>query len=89
MSNLGGSLRTVDWASTKLEHFEKNFYIEDKRVSNRSEAEIEQFMREHEIKVCPLPFMATLLKLTHRRFKAGMCQDPSPRSTRLDSQSTS
>ena len=52
MSNLGGGLRTVDWANTKLEHFEKNFYIEDKRVSACSEAEIEQFKREKEMKVC-------------------------------------
>ncbi|KJA13443.1 hypothetical protein HYPSUDRAFT_73013 [Hypholoma sublateritium FD-334 SS-4] len=51
MSNLGGGLRTVDWANTKLEHFEKNFYIEDKRVSARSEAEIEQFKREKEMKI--------------------------------------
>ena len=55
MSNLGGSLRTVDWASAKLERFEKNFYVEDKRVSSLSEREIEDFRREKEIKVCPLP----------------------------------
>lgn len=52
MSNLGGSLRTIDWASTKIEHFEKNFYIEDKKVKDRSEKEIEEFKREKEIKVC-------------------------------------
>lgn len=51
MSNLGGSLRAVDWNSTKLERFEKNFYVEDKRVSSRSEREIEDFRREKEIKV--------------------------------------
>lgn len=51
MSNLGGGLRNVDWASTKLATFEKNFYIEDKRVSARSEREIEEFKREKEIKV--------------------------------------
>ena len=51
MSNLGGGLRTVDWASTKLEHFEKNFYIEDKRVTTRSERETEEFRRVKEIKV--------------------------------------
>lgn len=51
MGNLGGSLRTVDWNSTKLERFEKNFYVEDKRVSSRSEREIEDFRREKEIKV--------------------------------------
>jgi hypothetical protein len=51
MSNLGGGLRSVDWASAKLEHFEKNFYVEDKRVSGRSEREIEDFRRSKEIKV--------------------------------------
>ena len=57
MSNLGGGLRNVDWANTKLEHFEKNFYIEDKRVSARSEAEIEQFKREKEMKVSVFLFV--------------------------------
>ena len=51
MSNLGGGLRSVDWASAKLEHFEKNFYVEDKRVSARSEREVEDFRRSKEIKV--------------------------------------
>ena len=51
MSNLGGSLRSVDWSSTKLEHFEKNFYVEDKRVASLSDREIEDFRREKEIKV--------------------------------------
>ena len=51
MSNLGGGLKNVDWSSTKLEHFEKNFYIEDKRVSARTEREIEEFKRSKEIKV--------------------------------------
>ena len=55
MSNLGGGLRTVDWSSTKLEHFEKNFYIEDKRVTTRSERETEEFRRLKEIKVCKPP----------------------------------
>ncbi|PPQ91828.1 hypothetical protein CVT25_000275 [Psilocybe cyanescens] len=51
MSNLGGGLRTVDWQSTKLTHFEKNFYIEDKRVTARSEQEINEFKRAKEMKV--------------------------------------
>jgi ATP-dependent RNA helicase DDX5/DBP2 len=56
MSNLGGGLRTVDWASAKLEHFEKNFYVEEKRVSGRSEREIEDFKRSKEIKVGHIVF---------------------------------
>jgi len=51
MSHLGGGLRNVDWTNAKLEHFEKNFYIEDKRVSARSEREVEEFRRSKEIKV--------------------------------------
>jgi ATP-dependent RNA helicase DDX5/DBP2 len=51
MSNLGGNLRSVDWANTKIERFEKNFYVEDKRVANRTEREIEDFKRVKEIKV--------------------------------------
>jgi len=51
MSGLGGGLRTVDWAHTKLERFEKNFYVEDKRVTSRSSSEVEEFRRIKEIKV--------------------------------------
>ncbi|EIW57832.1 DEAD-domain-containing protein [Trametes versicolor FP-101664 SS1] len=51
MSNLGGGLHTVDWSSQKLAHFEKNFYVEDKRVSSRSDREIEEFRRLKEMKV--------------------------------------
>ncbi|CAA7268160.1 unnamed protein product [Cyclocybe aegerita] len=51
MSGLGGGLRSVDWASTKLSVFEKNFYIEDKRVAARSDRDIEEFRRVKEIKV--------------------------------------
>lgn len=50
-SNLGGGLRAVDWANTKIERFEKNFYMEDKRVTARSQQEIEEFRRSKEIKV--------------------------------------
>lgn len=51
MSNLGGGLRAVDWASAKISVFEKNFYVEDKRVSARSEREIDEFRHEKEMKV--------------------------------------
>lgn len=51
MSNLGGGLRNVDWASANISVFEKNFYVEDKRVSSRSEKEIEEFRRNKEMKV--------------------------------------
>lgn len=60
MGNLGGGLRAVDWNSHKLEKFEKNFYVEDKRVSARSDQEIEEFRRSKEMKVRPLPTCAML-----------------------------
>ena len=56
MDNLGGGLRTIDWSTHKLEHFEKNFYVEDKRVSSRSDREIEDFRRSKEMKVSSLSF---------------------------------
>lgn len=49
--NLGGSLRSIDWSQQKQIPFEKNFYVEDKRVSGRSDREIEEFRRIKEIKV--------------------------------------
>ena len=52
MSNLGGTLRNQDWSSMKLTPFEKNFYVEDKAVTHRSDREIEEFRREKEIRVC-------------------------------------
>ncbi|EJF56503.1 DEAD-domain-containing protein [Dichomitus squalens LYAD-421 SS1] len=51
MSNLGGTLRSVDWGTQKLSHFEKNFYVEDKRVTARSDREIEEFRKLKEMKV--------------------------------------
>ncbi|EIN04931.1 RNA helicase [Punctularia strigosozonata HHB-11173 SS5] len=51
MGNLGGGLRAVDWQSQALPKFEKNFYVEDKRVSARSEREIDEFRRVQEMKV--------------------------------------
>ncbi|KAJ8594498.1 DEAD-domain-containing protein [Rhizopogon salebrosus TDB-379] len=62
MGGLGGGLRTIDWASQKLELFEKNFYVEDKRVSALTEREVEDFRRTKEIKVqgrgVPRPVMS-------------------------------
>jgi len=52
MGGLGGNLRTIDWGSQKLERFEKNFYVEDKRVAALTDREVEEFRRSKEIKVC-------------------------------------
>ncbi len=48
---LGGGLRNIDWSQQKSIPFEKNFYVEDKRVSSHSDREIEEFRRHKEIKV--------------------------------------
>lgn len=52
MGGLGGGLKTIDWGSQKLERFEKNFYVEDKRVSAMTDREVEDFRKTKEIKVC-------------------------------------
>ena len=62
MHGLGNSLRAVDWSTFKLERFEKNFYVEDKRVSSRSDREIEEFRKTKEMKVgCLLLIVAQML----------------------------
>ncbi|CAK9781343.1 unnamed protein product [Cutaneotrichosporon oleaginosum] len=51
MGNLGSGLRNIDWQSTELIKFEKNFYIEDKAVSARSEEEIAAFRKEKDMRI--------------------------------------
>ena len=91
MSNLGGGLKNVDWSSTKLEHFEKNFYIEDKRVTARTEREIEEFKRSKEIKA-RVDYMDQLSLrshlLSHSRFKVVTFRGLSHPLTRLGSPNT-
>lgn len=43
MNALGQGLKNVDWANTELTRFEKNFYSEDPRVTQRSEQEVQEF----------------------------------------------
>ena len=89
MGNLGGSLRTVDWSSTKLERFEKNFYVEDKKVSSRSEREIEDFRREKEIKVRFVSPLTRFFRSHSSRSKVVAFPDPSLLSTKSGSLSIS
>lgn len=87
MGNLGGGLRAIDWNSTKLERFEKNFYVEDKRVSARSDREVEEFRRSKEMKVS-FPFLFWLAVLSWiRRFKVIMSHVQLLPLTRLGSRS--
>jgi ATP-dependent RNA helicase DDX5/DBP2 len=51
MSGLGAGLGKIDWAHTNLSKFEKNFYIEDERVSRRSDQEITDFRNAKEMKI--------------------------------------
>ncbi|CAJ0632372.1 5092_t:CDS:10 [Entrophospora sp. SA101] len=50
-NTFGSSLVSQDWGSTSLPKFEKNFYKEHPNVIARSEAEVEEFRRKHEMKV--------------------------------------
>lgn len=93
MSNLGGSLRQIDWTAQRLEKFEKNFYVEDKRVSARSEREIEEFRRAKEMRVSfftdTLTRHGAEINKILSRCKAEISQDPSPTLMRLASPTTS
>ena len=46
---LGSHLQDINWSNQQLTKFEKNFYIEDKRVSARSDKEVQDFRREKQI----------------------------------------
>ncbi|TDL24880.1 DEAD-domain-containing protein [Rickenella mellea] len=48
---LGAGLHAIDWSQQRLQKFEKNFYIEDKRVAKRTEKEVNDFRRKKEIKI--------------------------------------
>jgi hypothetical protein len=89
--NLGGTLRTVDWTSQRLERFEKNFYVEDKRVTARSDAEIDEFRRVKEMKVRGFARRggAGLRMLRRYRCKAATSRVRSPLSTKSGSPTTS
>lgn len=90
MSHLGGGLRNIDWNSTKLEHFEKNFYVEDKRVAARSDREIEEFRKNKEMKVSKFSLAnSAVTYLPSVRSKVEVFLDLSPPSTRLASLITS
>ncbi|KAL2919617.1 ATP-dependent RNA helicase dbp2 [Polyrhizophydium stewartii] len=53
MGSLGGSLRKPDWERElpNLPVFEKNFYMEHPDVAARSDAEIQEFRRKHQMTV--------------------------------------
>ncbi len=51
MGNLGGGLQNIDWANTQLTKLEKNFYVEDPRVTARTDAEVAEIRREKQIAI--------------------------------------
>ncbi|SGY84117.1 BQ5605_C009g05677 [Microbotryum silenes-dioicae] len=51
MGGLGSGLRAQNWDPATLSKFEKHFYNEDKRVTERSDREVQEFRREKEIQV--------------------------------------
>ena len=80
MSNLGGSLRQIDWGTQRLEKFEKNFYVEDKRVVARSDREIEEFRRAKEMRVSFFFFTLTCHGAEiHNKFQGARQKHPKTR----------
>ncbi|KAH2470876.1 ATP-dependent RNA helicase dbp2 [Aspergillus fumigatus] len=51
MSNLGAGLKKQDWDLDSLPKFEKSFYKEHPDVAARSEREVEEFRKKHEMTV--------------------------------------
>jgi ATP-dependent RNA helicase DDX5/DBP2 len=51
MSNLGAGLKTQHWDLNTMPKFEKSFYKEDPAVTNRSQKEVDEFRRTHEISI--------------------------------------
>ncbi|KAL5532837.1 DBP2_1 [Sanghuangporus sanghuang] len=48
-STLGSHLHSIDWGKQQLTKFEKNFYVEDKRASDRSDKEVQDFRRDKQV----------------------------------------
>ncbi|TVY17563.1 ATP-dependent RNA helicase dbp2 [Lachnellula arida] len=51
MSNLGAGLQKQSWDLNDMPKFDKSFYKEDPQVTNRSEADVLKFRKEHSIAV--------------------------------------
>ncbi|PWZ02726.1 ATP-dependent RNA helicase DBP2 [Testicularia cyperi] len=51
MSNLGSNLGAVDWQSVDLVPFEKNFYVEDPRVAQRQERDVQEYRRSKQMTI--------------------------------------
>lgn len=51
MANVGASLRKQDWDLDSLPKFEKSFYKEHPDVTNRSQRDVDEFRKSHEMSV--------------------------------------
>jgi ATP-dependent RNA helicase DDX5/DBP2 len=51
MGALGSGLNKVNWTTTTLTRFEKNFYAEDKRVTARSDRDVAAFRAEQQMTI--------------------------------------
>ncbi|GAB1213642.1 ATP-dependent RNA helicase dbp2 [Aspergillus terreus] len=51
MSNLGAGLKKQDWDLDALPKFEKSFYKEHPDVANRSQRDVDEFRKKHEMSV--------------------------------------
>ncbi|KAI9336226.1 p68 RNA helicase [Zopfochytrium polystomum] len=51
MAKLGANLQRIDWNREELQQFQKDFYVQHPAVSARSESEIEEYRRKHEMSV--------------------------------------
>ncbi|CAG8623061.1 12011_t:CDS:2 [Cetraspora pellucida] len=51
MLNLGSGLTRQDWDFSKLPKFEKNFYREHINVISRSQVEVDEYRKKHDMKV--------------------------------------
>lgn len=51
MSGLGAGLKHQNWDPSTLTKFEKNFYVEDPAVSARSQREVDEYRRLHQMTI--------------------------------------
>ncbi|KAJ5728850.1 RNA helicase (Dbp) [Penicillium malachiteum] len=51
MSNLGAGLKKQDWDLNSMPKFEKSFYKEDPNVTARSDAEVTEYRKKHDMAV--------------------------------------
>jgi len=67
MSALGAGLQKQDWDLSTMPKFEKSFYKEDPDVAARSQAEVDEFRRKHQMTIAgrdvPKPGWLSILAL--------------------------